>query len=206
MTTHIAAIAICRQRAQAAWQEREAKLKEAQRIGKIGYWERDLEADRITWSEETCRIWGVPFSAGSLSQAQLQELIHPDDRQLQNQELENAQGQSQPYDGEYRIVRPDGEVRFLHVRDEIVCDASGKPIRLFGTVQDITERKRAEDALRRSEDELRVVVDTIPVMAWTLRPDGVVDFLNRRWTDYSGVILEQYVADPTGPIHTEDVA
>src|ERR1700739_4145867 len=71
--------------------------------------------------------------------------------------------------------------------------------------EDVTDVVRAEEALRRSEDELRLVIDTIPVMAWTLRPDGVVDFLNRRWTDYSGLSLEQFIADPTSPIHPEDV-
>jgi PAS domain S-box-containing protein len=63
---------------------------------------------------------------------------------------------------------------------------------------DITERKRAQD-------HLRLVIDTIPALAWSLRPDGVVDFLNKRWVDYSGLTLEQYVQDPTGPIHPEDI-
>ncbi len=56
----------------------------------------------------------------------------------------------------------------------------------------------------RAEDRIRLIIDTIPVMAWSLRPDGVVDFLNQRWTDYTGLSLGQYVADPTGLIHPED--
>jgi PAS domain S-box-containing protein len=67
------------------------------------------------------------------------------------------------------------------------------------------ERKRAEEALRQSEDRLRLVIDTIPVMAWSLQPDGIVDFLNQRWMDYAGLSLEEYVADPMGPIHPEDI-
>jgi PAS domain S-box-containing protein len=63
---------------------------------------------------------------------------------------------------------------------------------------DITERKRAQD-------HLRLVIDTIPALAWSLRPDAVVDFLNKRWVDYSGLTLEQYVQDPTGPVHPEDI-
>jgi len=58
--------------------------------------------------------------------------------------------------------------------------------------------------LSRSEDRTRLIIDTIPVMAWSLGPDGVVDFLNRRWMEYTGLSLEQYVANPTGPIHPED--
>ena len=55
-----------------------------------------------------------------------------------------------------------------------------------------------------AEDRIRLIIDTIPVMAWSVRPDGIVDFLNQRWTDYTGLSLGQYVAVPTGPIHPED--
>ena len=68
------------------------------------------------------------------------------------------------------------------------------------------ERKLSEDALRRSEDRNRLIIDTIPTMAWSVRPDGVVDFLNQRWVDYTGLSLEQYVEEPTRPIHPEDVS
>ena len=69
-----------------------------------------------------------------------------------------------------------------------------------------TERGRAEEALRKSEDHLRLVVDTTPMMSWSLRPDGTVDFLSQRWVDYAGLSLEQYVKDPMGPIHPDDVS
>jgi PAS domain S-box-containing protein len=72
--------------------------------------------------------------------------------------------------------------------------------------REITERKEAEGALRQSEDHLRLVIDTIPTMAWTVQPDGTTDFLNRRWMDYSGLSMEEYVKDPQGPIHPEDTA
>ena len=71
--------------------------------------------------------------------------------------------------------------------------------------REITERNRAEEELRRSEDRIRLIIDTIPVMAWSLRPDGIVDFLNQRWMDYSGLTLEQYVEEPMGPLHPEDI-
>jgi two-component system sensor histidine kinase UhpB len=71
--------------------------------------------------------------------------------------------------------------------------------------ENFTERKLAAVAMKQAEDRIRLIIDTIPAMAWSLRPDGIVDFLNQRWVDYAGLSLEQYVEDPTGPIHPEDV-
>jgi len=68
------------------------------------------------------------------------------------------------------------------------------------------EAKRSEDALRKSENRLRLVIDTIPAMAWSVLPDGAVDFLNQPCLDYTGLSLEQYIEEPTRPIHPEDIA
>src|SRR5689334_19434615 len=136
-----------------ALRESAAKLKQAQRIGKIGYWEHDLLADRITWSEETGRIFGLESFDDGISQAQLEAMTHPDDRQFQRQALSEALQGGRPLDLEFRIIPSDGHMRFVHVRDEIVYDELGRPMRLFGTVQDITERKQAEQTLRRLNRE-----------------------------------------------------
>ena len=186
IATHIAALAICREKAQTTLRESEAKLKEAQRIANIGYWERDLIADRITWSEETCRIFGLQPHDGGLCQATLQELIHPEDRQLQRQALADALEGKRLYDVEYRIVQPKGEVRFVHVRDEIEYDESGRPIRMFGTVQDITDRKRAEDALCRSEQRLQSLVETAPIAIIYCDAEGLLESYNPKAVELWG--------------------
>src|SRR6267378_4186197 len=75
-----------------------------------------------------------------------------------------------------------------------------------GRLTAANEQLKREIAERsRAEDRIRLIIDTIPVMAWSVQPDGIVDFLNQRWMDYTGLSLEQYVADPTGPIHPEDI-
>lgn len=191
--------------AEDALRESEAKLKQAQQLANIGYWERDLVADRITWSKETGRIVGLESFGGVPNQALLREFIHPDDWPHHQQVLNEALQGTRLFDVEVRIVRPDGNIRFVHIRDEIVRDESGKPIRMFGAVQDVTERRRAEEAVRRSEEHLRLVIDTIPTMAWTSQPDGVVDFINQRWLDYAGLTLDQYLKDPMGTVHPDDV-
>ena len=83
MATHIASLAISCHRTHAELKLSEARLKEAQRLAKIGYWDRDLIADRITWSDETWRIFGLPPQDRALTQAELQSMIHPDDRERQ---------------------------------------------------------------------------------------------------------------------------
>jgi PAS domain S-box-containing protein len=134
--------------------ESEGKLEEAQRIAHVGYWDRDLDADHVTWSDETFRIFGLPPQERTFNFAQVQELIHPEDRQFMTQAVVAALGGGPRYNVEYRIVRPNGEVRFVHSQGDVIWDESGRPRRMFGAVQDITERKRAEAEIRKLNEEL----------------------------------------------------
>jgi PAS domain S-box-containing protein len=134
--------------------ESERKLEEAQRLTHVGYWERDLDTDLITWSAETYRIYGVPMEERGLNMSRVLELVHPEDRPmvatveamsvaLRGGALEGGSR----YDVEYRIIRPNGDLRIVHSQGDVTWDESDRPRRVFGTVQDITERKRAEERL-----------------------------------------------------------
>src|SRR5262249_50939017 len=126
--------------------ESECKLEEAQRIAHVGHWERDVDTDAVTWSDETYRIFGLRPQERGFSFAEFGVLIHPDDRQMVAEAAAALRG-NQRYDVEYRVVRPNGEVRLVHAQGALVTDDAGRPRRRFGTVQDITERKRAEQRL-----------------------------------------------------------
>jgi two-component system, sensor histidine kinase PdtaS len=196
-----------RKRAEEALQESQRRLEEAQRIAHLGYWERDLQTGRITWSDEIYRIIGLPPKSHDQPLVEWQQLLHPEDRERIALAIEEAQRGSRRYEVEYRIVRPDGQVRFLHSQGDIIRDEQGQLLRAFGIAQDITERKQAEEALRRSEDRLRLVIDTIPAMVFTALPDGSVDFVNQRWLQSMGLSLEDVQGwgwDHT--IHPEDRA
>jgi PAS domain S-box-containing protein len=98
----------------------------------------------------------------------------------------------------------------IKVRDGRVIDAACAVVHLSdGTkvaiAQDITVRKQAEDELRKSEDRIQLIIDTIPTMVWSILPDATVDFLNQQWLDYTGLSLEQYTKVPMGPVHPEDI-
>ncbi len=138
--------------------ESERKLEEAQRLTHVGYWDRDLDTGLITWSDETYRIYGVP-SGEILTLDRIQELIHSEDRPMMLAAISAALRGGWRYDVEYRVIRPDGKVRVVHSQADVTWDESGRPRRMFGTVQDITERKRAEEELRAAETRFRTYVD-----------------------------------------------
>src|SRR5262249_1046303 len=125
----------------------ERKLEEAQRLAHVGYWEHDPETDGLTWSDETYRIFGLQPQAQSLNLTQLSALIHPEDQQIMVQAVAEALRGGRRYEVEYRVVRPNGEVRLVHSQGDVRRDESGRPRHMFGTVQDITERKQAERRL-----------------------------------------------------------
>ncbi len=113
--------------------ESERKLEEAQRLTHVGYWERDTATDLITWSDENYRIFGLEPQKGT--------------KQLMIDAVTEALRGGRRYDVEYRVIRPNGEGRLVHSQGDITRDESGRPRRMFGSVQDITERKVAEQRL-----------------------------------------------------------
>jgi PAS domain S-box-containing protein len=144
-----------RKRAEEALRDSESKLEEAQRIAHVGYWERDLATDLLTWSEESFRIFGLAPREGKFAYTRFQDLIHPDDRQRTVTAAAEALRGGPRYHVEYRVVRPDDQVCIVHSQGDVMRDESGQPRRMFGIVQDITARKRAEDDLRESERRYR---------------------------------------------------
>jgi PAS domain S-box-containing protein len=135
--------------------ESEARLEEAQRIAHVGYWHRDFDTDRVTWSDEAYRIFGLAPQERTITYAALPELIHPEDRAIVIRAVAEALRGGPRYDVEYRALRPSGEVRIVHSQGIMTRDESGRPRRMFGTVQDVTERRRAEEELRASDRRYR---------------------------------------------------
>ncbi|MCW9003184.1 MAG: PAS domain S-box protein, partial [Rhodospirillales bacterium] len=125
-------------------------LEEAQRIGHIGSWEYDAEEDLLTWSNEVRRIFGLEGETLAADYKTFINMIHPDEREGVHEQMCSL-SMDNPFQIEYRIVRPDGSMRWLHERAEAVEEKDGKTTRTRGTVQDVTERRLAEDRIRESE-------------------------------------------------------
>ena len=172
-------------------QESKVWLEEAQRVAHVGYWVWDLETNLVIFSDETYRIFGMTPQEGPIDLAVMSEMFHPEDRERVFQTADEAIRSGTRADCEHRIIRPSGEIRTIHSLGDLKRDVSGRPYQMFGTTQDITERKRAEEAIKNSEARLRQVIDTIPTLAWCNLADGPNEFLNKRWHEFTGLSPEE---------------
>ncbi len=145
---------IRRGRAEEALRMSEARLAEAQRVAHLGSWDWDISANDLSWSDETCRIFGVKPGQFDANHEAFLEFVHRTDRETVNKELDAALYRHQPYSVEHRIVRPDGGERVVQEQAQVIFDADGRAVRMVGTVQDVTEHKRAKEALHRLKEEL----------------------------------------------------
>lgn len=144
----------------------ETRLANSQRIARLGDWEHDLVHQHLLWSEEVYRILGLNRQDCPPDSATFYSLVHPDDLALVHRQKEIAATGLHCVDFEHRIIRPDGEVRHIHQIAEMVCDEQGRQIRETGTLQDVTERKRASETLRQSEERFKLVARAVSDVVW----------------------------------------
>ncbi|HEX3797933.1 MAG TPA: PAS domain S-box protein [Verrucomicrobiae bacterium] len=134
-----------RKRAEQALRKSEAGLARAQRIARLGNWELDLRNRALAWSDETYRIFGLNRAEHACTNELFYSCVHPDDRETVRQSVAETLKTGKPYGVDHRIILPGGEIKTVNEQAEVILDERGVPIRLLGTVLDITERKRAEN-------------------------------------------------------------
>ena len=153
-------------------QESKARLEEAQRIAHVGHYYWNLIANRVLWSDELYRIYGLSPQKGPIDMAMVREMIHPEDREFVFRTAEEALHSEARPNIEHRVVRPDGEVRIVHAMGTVKRDASGRPYEMFGAVQDITDRKRAEETLQQTQVYLREGQRLAHMGSWAFNDSG----------------------------------
>src|SRR5580700_9130186 len=168
-----------------ALQQSNARLEQAQSLAHIGHYEWDLIENRVTYSEELCRIWGIPPVKDSFDVSAIFERIHPEDREKVSREAAEAISNGVHAKSEHRIVLPSGEVRVILGLGTVKRDASGNAYEMFGTGQDITERKLAEQALRQSQFYLSEGERLAHIGSWASTDLGIrwSEDLNIYWSD-----------------------
>lgn len=148
-----------RKRTEQGLRKSEALLKEAQRVAHIGHWEIESPSGTPRWSEELFHIFGLDPARYEPSFAEHQQLIHPDDWDLLHESITRGTNQGIPFDIEFRLIRPDRSIRWMNAKGYPNGKREGEFFGMFGTAQDITERKQVQEALRQSEERYRAVFD-----------------------------------------------
>ncbi len=156
-----------RKQIEARLREARQRLLEAQQLAHIGHWTWDLQTETLTWSDEVYRIFGVEPDAFTPSVAAFENAIHPDDKEDFVRQRAQMLSEKQIACIDHRIFLPDGQVRYVQERTQLGLAENGEVGRVLGTVQDITERKQAEEALRRSTQLLYEAQTLANLGSWT---------------------------------------
>src|SRR5262249_50094226 len=149
--------------------ESEERLRFAMSSGMIGVWDWDIANDLSTWSPELLEIYGLEPGT-KRTHEDFRSRVHPDDLAAMESERDAAIRKRTPFDLEFRIVRPSGEIRWLSARGRGYCDGDGRVVRVVAINIDITERVKAKEALREREQRLRVALDASMAGMWTWDP------------------------------------
>jgi PAS domain S-box-containing protein len=206
--TSIAGIAIERNKAEESLRRSEWSLLEAQRLGHCsGSWSLDVSSGIVTTSPEMLQLFDVKPSDHYSSPDFWFNRIHPEDRERVRNLFEKCVTENTNYRASYRIILPNGSIKHVDSVAHRVLNQSGELVEFVGTSMDVTEQAQARielekafeeikqrtEAARRSERELRDVVNTVPAHVWSTSPEGQVDFVNDRWLQSTGLALDQAV-------------
>lgn len=177
-----------------ALKESQRDLSHAQAVARIGSWRLDIHRNELLWSEETCRLFGIPQGT-PMTYGKFLATVHPEDRQYVDQKW-TAALRGEDYDIEHRIV-VGSEVKWVREKAELEFE-QGVLKGGFGTVQDITEQKRAEEALRESQGELATILASVPILTLAVDPDRRVLKANDAAAKFAGRSPEEMAGLPGG--------
>jgi PAS domain S-box-containing protein len=171
----------------------ENNLAEAQSIAHLGSWEFDLEKDEEHRSDEFFRILGLPARGNGRASDSVFNYIHPGDQERIRKCLTETLEEGKAYDVEYRIIRPDSAERVVHACGKTLKEASGKISKFIGTIQDITEHKLADEALRRSEARFRSLVEATTDWIWEVDENLAYVYSSPKVSDLLGYAPEEVI-------------
>src|ERR1700737_4578148 len=192
----------------------EAYLAEAQHLSHTSSWAWDVRRREFAYrSAEVYLLFGLDSEKDAVSQQPFQDRILPEDRRRVIEVAQQAVREKADLKVDFRIALPNGSIKHVHSVGHPVVDSDGDVIELIGTHVDVTEQhaaketlQKAFDEIKKSEDRLRLVIDTIPTLVWRAGPEGIPDFLNQPALDYTGLSLAKPETGWPGVFHLDDMA
>jgi PAS domain S-box-containing protein len=198
-----------RRDAEAELAARAAQLAEAQAVAHVGSFDWDIASDRISWSDEHYRIFGLTPGECDIDYEVFLRLLHPDDHLKYRQAVRTAFEAVRPYHVMLRIVRPDGGERVVLSRAVVTRDESGQPVRMHGTTQDITELARTGEALRMSEERFSAFMQHLPGAAFIRDRSGRYLYANPNVAapgePQGKTLTDVFPADTARALHANDL-
>lgn len=184
------AIGITCKQTEESLRKSEERFTEVQRIAHIGNWEQDMVTNEICWSDEMYHIFGLkPQEYNEITYERFLNCVHPADREFVKKSINDALYEKKPYEIDYRVIHKDKTIRDVHSKALVTFDHTGNPIRITGTVQDITDRKRVEEELRLERNKLQLVIDAMEDGLTIQDLDYNIIYQNKVLTNRFGVRL-----------------
>lgn len=198
-----------RKQAEERVRQSERLMAEAQQLAHVGSWNWDLPTNILSWSDEHYHILGLdPKEFDPTFDAVRAKYVIPEDHDSVRSVVSRILENHEPFDFHYRVQRPDGQVRIVHSQGSLLCDEQGTPMRMFGTVQDVTERKRAEEEreqlaaeIENQGQRLDNIIGTVPGVVWEAwgQPDAAnqrIDFISDYVETMLGYSVDEWLETP----------
>lgn len=160
---------------------------------KMGWWDLDLQADRTVWNPYHEIIFGYPPGTPNRDYIDWERRVHPDDLERVHQATHQARDQQEDLAVQYRIVWPDGQIRWVDAFGRFYYDAENRPIRMLGVLTDVTQRKRTEIALQQGEERFRSLVEATTQIIWNASAKGELVDSQPGWSQFTGQPYKDYI-------------
>jgi len=160
----------------------EARLSNAQAIAKIGNWDYDIETGELTWSEQLNSIAGLPGKTGFPNYRAMLDLVHEEDRDAIVSAINKALTEGLSFDIEHRLRRQDGSIGYVHQQALVEKSDTGIPIRISGTIQDVSQRRQTEDQMRKLSGAVDQIADAVMITD----KSGVMEYVNPAFEKMTG--------------------
>ena len=202
--------AIERKHAEQALLKSRKSLARAQRIAHLGSWNWDIDSDTHTWTKEMYQMLGVTPTDAKLTLDDFYQRIHFEDREAIEYFIDSALSHPDiDFDVEFRVPRGSNGDRVVHARGEVSRDDSGKPIKMFGTIQDVSEHKRLEAALQTNTERLKLALEGANEGLWDWSIDTGAVYYSPRWMTmlgYPNAAVNANIATFKTLLHVDDIS